>query len=187
MKIMRPRLFWLPNTLSLSRGILAIPMFMAALNDKWVLGFWLLVAALVTDFFDGLAAKKLNAESKLGGNIDRVSDFILASLGGLGLALGAHIITLQWLWAAIPLSLFIGYVKFLTPEKNDLYRITSVFSVLLLFSAWAFAFFGFLGQAYGWAWWYLLPASTVAIAASLLKRHRFRVWFGWMTDRKKRV
>lgn len=171
--------------LSLSRGVLAIPMLVAALNDKWALGFWLLVAALVTDFFDGLAAKKLHAESKLGGNIDRVSDFTLAFLGGLGLALGAHIITLQWLWVTIPLSLFIGYVKFLTPEKSNLYRITSVFSVLLLFSAWAFAFFGFLAQAYGWTWWYLLPVLFVAVTASLLKRHRFRAWFGWITERQK--
>ena len=187
MELMKTRLFWLPNALSLSRGILAIPMFIAALNDEWMTGFWLLIVALVTDFFDGLAAKKLHAESKLGGHFDRLSDFTLALFGTLSLVVGAGILSLHILWFGVPLSLFIGYVKFFCQEGSQLHRMTSVLSILVLFGTWIFVIWGFASQAYGWSWWYPPVTFIVLSAAALLKRHRLRAWFGWIAIRRKRA
>jgi phosphatidylglycerophosphate synthase len=171
---------WVPNALSASRGVFAVLMFIAALQGEWVLGFWLLITALLTDFFDGLAAKKFHAESKLGAHIDRVSDFTLATLGALSLAIGADMLSLMLLWVAIPLSLFIGYVKFFRPEGSAIYRYTSILSILALFGTWIFVIWGFISEAYGWSWVYP-PATFIILAiAALMKRHRLRAWFGWI-------
>lgn len=161
-------------------------MFLAALDGSWVLGFWLLAAALTTDFFDGLAAKKLHAESKIGAHFDRVSDFTVACLGMLALALGANTVSLQLLWLAVPLTLYIGYVKFFrADETTALYRWTSVVSILLLFGSWIFVLWGFAAEAFGWSWWYPFATFVLLTVAALLKRHRLRSWFGWLAERKK--
>jgi phosphatidylglycerophosphate synthase len=171
---------WLPNALSASRGILAIPICIAGAQGEWVLGFWLILAALVTDFLDGLAAKKLRAESVLGGHIDRVSDFLLAALGTVGLVIGADILSLWLVPPALVVSAFIGYVKFFLPEESQVRRITSLFSLSLLFGTWIFIVWGYGWQAYGWSWWYTPLTLILLISAARLKLHRLRYWFGWL-------
>jgi phosphatidylserine synthase len=143
--------------------------------------------ALLTDFFDGLAAKKFHAESKLGGHFDRVSDFLLAALGTMGLVVGAGILSLHILWFAVPISLFVGYVKFLCPEAGLLYRLTSILSVSLLFGTWIFVVWGYAAQAFGWSWWYPLVTFVLLAVSALLKLHRLRAWFGWLLTREKRA
>lgn len=174
---------WLPNTLSTTRGVLALPIYLCGAQHRWTLGFWLLLIALLTDFLDGLAAKKLHAQTVLGGHIDRVSDWLLSVGGALGVVVGAHVLTLWLLVIALPLSAFIGFVKFFTREGTRLYRITSVISVSLLFVVWSFVVWGYLWQAFGWSWFY--PPATLALiaVAARLKRHRLKAWFGWMFTR----
>lgn len=177
------QLRWLPNALSTSRGVLAILVFLLALQHEWVWGFWLVLAALFTDFLDGLAAKKLHAESKLGGHIDRISDFLLAALGTLGLVIGANMLSLHILWLALPVSGFIGYVKFFGTEGTRLYKWTSAFSVTILFITWIFVLWGYMAQAFGWSWLYPPVTFLVLVVAGSLKRHRIRSWFGWLAHR----
>ncbi|MEK7152757.1 MAG: hypothetical protein AAB834_02320, partial [Patescibacteria group bacterium] len=75
----------------------------------------------------------------------------------------------------------------LRPEASLLYRITSIFSILLLFGTWIFVIWGYLTQAFGWSWAYP-PVTFVALtSAALLKRHRLRAWFGWVVVRKKKA
>ena len=171
---------WLPNVLSGSRGILAVPIYLAAAHTAWQLAFWLLVLALITDFLDGLAAKKLHAESTLGGHIDRVSDFLLAASGVAGLIVGAHTLPIWTLYAAVPVSGFIAYVKFFLAEETLVRRITSIFSLSLLFVAWIYIAWGFLTEAFGWSWAYPPVTFVLLATAGLLKRHRLRAWFGWL-------
>lgn len=177
------RFKWVPNALSASRGILAPIIYATAANDNWVLGFWLLVVALLTDFLDGLAAKKLNAQSVLGGHIDRVSDWLLSFFGLLSLVVYADWLGLWLLAIGLPISAFIGYVKFLTREGSRLYRLTSVFSILILFITWSFIVWGYLWQAFGWSWVYP-PITIILIAiAARFKKHRLRAWFGWIVSK----
>ena len=171
---------WLPNALSAARIPLAGLMYGAAMSGRWQAAFWLLVTALVTDFFDGLAAKKLRAESTLGGHIDRVADFCLA-FGGAAALVQKTAMLPEWLLAAgFAWGLFIAYVKFLTPPEGRLSRVTSVFSLASLFAVWIYNAWGFLTQAYGWSWWYVVVTVATLLGAARLKRHRLRSWFGWI-------
>ena len=64
-----------PNILSASRILLALSLL---LFKPFTLFFMLVyIVACLTDAFDGLAARKLNAQSKLGATIDAVADHVL--------------------------------------------------------------------------------------------------------------
>jgi phosphatidylglycerophosphate synthase len=168
---------------------LAFPIYFTGAAGHWKLGFWLLAIALITDFLDGLAAKKLHAQSVLGGHIDRVSDWLLSAAGSLGLIVGAHILSLWLLVVALPLSAFVGYIKIFTPEGTKIYRITAVFSVSLLFITWSCIVWGYLWQAFGWSWAYPILTLISLIIAARLKKHRLKAWFGWIVasrSKKKR-
>ncbi|HSD55824.1 MAG TPA: CDP-alcohol phosphatidyltransferase family protein [Candidatus Saccharimonadales bacterium] len=179
------RLHWLPNALSTSRGVLAFPVCYAAANEYWVVGVWLMLVALLTDFLDGLAAKKLHAQSKLGGHIDRVADFLLAGMGTLGL-IASGVLSAWILLFCIPAAIFVGYVKFLTRAGTKLYRVTSALSVITLFSFWTLILWCLLAKAYGWSWLYPVITLTLLCIAARLKRHRLRAWFGWIKAKAKR-
>lgn len=171
---------WIPNILSSIRAALTFPIFVAALDHNWKLGLLLVAAALLTDFLDGLAAKKFNAITTLGGHIDQVADFLLAASGFLGLMLGTTWLSPWLLVAAVPLSVYIGYVKFLTPTDTKLYQATTSISVSVLFLAWTFVVWGFLFQAFGWSWMYVPATLCLLTGAGFLKRHRLKAWFGWL-------
>jgi phosphatidylglycerophosphate synthase len=177
---------WLPNALSASRGVLSVPIYIVAAQGGWEVGFWLILIALTTDFFDGLAAKKLHAESVIGGHIDRVSDFLLAAMGTLGLIVGANILSVWWVLPAAVISAFIGYTKFFLPEESKVRRVTSLFSLMLLFATWIFIVWGYGWQAYGWSWWYVPITLALLVSAARLKLHRLRYWFGWLFSRPPR-
>jgi phosphatidylglycerophosphate synthase len=175
---------WLPNVLSGSRGVLAFPVYITATQGEWVLGFWLILVALITDFLDGLAAKRLRAESVIGGHIDRVADFLLAAMGTLGLIAGAGIVSWWWVLPAFAVSAYIGYVKFFLPEENNIRRITNMFSVAILFGTWIFIVWGYGWQAFGWSWWYVPITLVLLVSAARLKLHRLRYWFAWLRTRQ---
>jgi phosphatidylglycerophosphate synthase len=165
---------------------MAFPILLTALEGAWVLGFWLVLIALLTDFFDGLAAKKLHAESVLGGHIDRVSDFLLAALGGMGLIFGADLLPA---WVLLPcgvVAVFVGYVKFVLPEEHRLRLIVNPISVTLLFAAWIIVVWGYGWQAFGWSWLYIPITLALLVSAARLKLHRLRYWFGWITGKPPR-
>src|SRR6185436_8705793 len=77
---------WIPNALSITRALLAAPIVVLALKQNWVAACVLLILACLTDFFDGLAAIKLDASSEFGKKIlDPVGDTLMfsAALSGL--------------------------------------------------------------------------------------------------------
>ena len=96
----RPAVFTLPNLLSFSR-LLGVPLFLWLLlgphADGWALA--ILMVSGVTDWADGVLARKLNQMSRLGALLDPVADrlYILATLIGLVLR---HVIPL-WLAAVL--------------------------------------------------------------------------------------
>jgi len=95
-------LAWLPNALSISRIFLMI----AALAAAWfgeARGFLILLGgALVTDFLDGLLARRLHVESELGAQLDSWGDAWVYA--GVPLALWwlwPDIVRREWLWVAL--------------------------------------------------------------------------------------
>jgi cardiolipin synthase len=79
----------LPNVLTLARIIL-VPLFVAAFflpgdSGRWIV-FVLFCLAGVTDVFDGMIARRLNAESSFGRMLDPIADKLIVSAALLMLA-----------------------------------------------------------------------------------------------------
>jgi cardiolipin synthase len=76
-------MFHIPNTITVLR-ILLVPVFAIAFvlpGEAWRLtAFVVFVIAGVSDFFDGLAARKLNAGSDFGRMLDPIADKILVGV-----------------------------------------------------------------------------------------------------------
>ncbi|MCX7821335.1 MAG: CDP-alcohol phosphatidyltransferase family protein [Brevinematales bacterium] len=74
--------FWtIPNILSILRIVLIIPILNQLKIDTETsnfLAFWLILVAYLTDFFDGLIARKFNMISNLGKILDPIGDKLLA-------------------------------------------------------------------------------------------------------------
>ena len=61
---------WIPNLISLVRGFVIAPMVLwYASHQSWKAVFFLMVLGGITDGLDGLLAVKLNARTKIGGQI----------------------------------------------------------------------------------------------------------------------
>ncbi len=169
------RFKWLPNALTISRGVFAIPVCLAAITHAWALGFWLLFLALSTDFLDGLAAKKLHAQSKLGAELDPIADALLI-LGGL---IGLNYTGNFPLWGTAVLVV-IGFAlrskQLLWPKTGSFVVVRSFMSVACMFIGWTFIAWMYATSAFGWSWWYVFVTLTLVAATALLKRHRIRAW-----------
>lgn len=68
-----------PNLLTLLRICVAPFLVAAILDNHYALGFWLFVAAGLTDALDGLLARALHQKSVLGHYLDPVADKLLLS------------------------------------------------------------------------------------------------------------
>jgi phosphatidylglycerophosphate synthase len=176
---------WLPNALTLSRGVLGVVAFVATTNDNWAFAFWVLWLAFTTDFLDGLAAKKLHAQTNLGKQLDRFTDGTLSGLGALGLAAAG---VLPW-WAFVVSGLMAGFLafdRFFIPKTGALHRLRPVLSVGYMLLYWVVLAWAYLTLAYGWSWGYPLITFGVLMIAGLLKRHRLRDWAGAPPKRRAR-
>lgn len=75
----------LPNLISLMR-LLAVPLVVyLVMNERFVAGFWVFVAAGISDAVDGFIAKRFNVSSLLGRYLDPLADkALLVALFVLG-------------------------------------------------------------------------------------------------------
>lgn len=176
--MLQPRHFkWLPNALTSLRYVFAVAVCFATANGRWVLGFWLLVAALLTDFLDGLAAKKLDAKTDFGETFDALADGTLVGAGVLGLGLAGELS--WWVVAAVVAAMLAIGSDRLVPgwtKQDVVWR--KVLSVGSLFIAWIGLAWFFAALAFGWEWWYVAVTVAIGVIASLLKRHRWKAWLG---------
>ncbi|MCX7930471.1 MAG: CDP-alcohol phosphatidyltransferase family protein [Chlorobi bacterium] len=77
----------LPNILSATRLLIAVPLVWAISTDRRTLAIALGMAALVSDALDGFIARRAGADSELGRVLDPVADKVLAAAVGLTLML----------------------------------------------------------------------------------------------------
>ncbi len=85
----------IPNTISVFRIFLVIPVIYLILKDSWESAFILVLLAGVSDGLDGFLARTFHWESKLGATLDPVADKIL--LVALFIVLGFKGVIPQWL------------------------------------------------------------------------------------------
>src|SRR5579871_6531190 len=87
----------IPNILSAARLALAPYLFVLLWRREYQLALAIIILAGITDGLDGLLARKLNANSRLGAYLDPIADKILLSGAFLTLALDGAI----ELWLAV--------------------------------------------------------------------------------------
>lgn len=165
---------WLPNALTLSRSILVLVALSMTLQNRWDIALWLLLAALVTDFLDGLAAKKLHAISAFGEQFDALTDSFVVIVGMVSLSLTGH---LSW-WitiAVLATGLAVGSDRIF---NQPTWRWRAVVAVTCLFLAWIGIVWFYAYLAYGWSWLYVVATVLILIVCGLLKRHRIKAWLG---------
>ncbi len=166
---------WLPNAITATRLLLSVPIFAAVLHERWLLAFLLFLAALATDFLDGLAAKKLQAHSSFGEELDPLADSALVVAGMVGLSVTGH---LSW-WFTVGVLLFgltVGNKWLYAAKTKRGAAIQKVASVSCLFVAWISIVWIFASLAYGWQWWYVPLTLVMLVVLGSLKRHRLRSW-----------
>ncbi len=80
-----------PNVLSLSRMLLAIPLFLALRSDQTAAAGVALCAALLTDLLDGWWARRSGQSTELGRLLDPLADKILVAAALLALTAAGRI------------------------------------------------------------------------------------------------
>ncbi len=73
----QPSPFNFANQLTFARFLLAIVLFVLIAQQMWLAALWIFAAAALTDWLDGLAARRLALGSTLGRNFDPLVDKIL--------------------------------------------------------------------------------------------------------------
>ena len=83
--IRHPVIAHVPNLLSAGRLLATPVLLMAALERRASLFAWLLVACLLSDIADGLIARTLRLESRLGAALDTIADFAVTLVAVVGM------------------------------------------------------------------------------------------------------
>lgn len=71
---------YIPNILTFIRIISVIVGMILLLNNKYEIGIIILIMGTITDFFDGMLARKFNAVSVFGAKLDQISDKLFSLL-----------------------------------------------------------------------------------------------------------
>ncbi len=139
----------LPNAITLSRLVLALPIGWAILSHEPKLALYLIALAGLSDGLDGFLARRCGWQSRLGGVLDAVADkgllvtcFVLLAVEGLapwwlaGLVCGRDLLiaggALAWRW-------LIGVLR---PEPSYLSKVCTLLQILYLLAI--------LAAAAGW-------------------------------------
>lgn len=117
----------LPNTITVIRLILVIPIVWSLLTGHYQLAFYLFVIAGVSDGLDGFLARKLNCISQFGALVDPLSDKLLMVLTYLTLGYLGHLPC--WLVAIVigrDLIIIIGGVAYRVFIEEPVYKATFI-------------------------------------------------------------
>jgi phosphatidylglycerophosphate synthase len=169
------RWIWIPSAVTSLRLLLAAPILIFCLQQEWGWVFWFYIAALSTDFFDGLLARKFHWETKAGAELDGWSDLTLATAAFLGITLGG----------ASPLLLLVStgavgvinhFIRWRADQLPTVAKFSPVMEVSGLFLGIVYLSWSFATLAYGWAWWYIPFTFAILIILGILKRGRIKAW-----------
>jgi phosphatidylglycerophosphate synthase len=163
------QLLWLPNAITSLRYFFAIAIFITATNHLWKLSFIFILIAIGTDFLDGFAAKKLNAQTHFGAELDRIADLALVLSGLTSLAVTMHV---SWWPIAIATAGVVWGETLPTPRWWP----NKIIAVTYLFMAWTIVVWYYADLGFGWSWIYIPITVGVLSFCAYFKKHRIRAW-----------
>lgn len=172
---MRVTIAWLPMGITAIRWVLVVPVAVAAAQQMWALAFWLFVVAMLSDFFDGWAARTFKVSTPHGAVFDAYADGALVSGGLIGLAV-AGIMPVGAVMLVLAAGALIGSRWFFWPKTLPWAGIWLLSAVACLFISWTAITWLFAAQAFGWSWWYVAVTFGLLVLLAVLKRGRIRSW-----------
>lgn len=168
----------LPNALSISRAVLALPIAILALNQEWVLAFWIFALAVATDLVDGSLARALGAETEFGKKwIDPFSDAAMTAGAMSGLVFQTQGLLNFWRWA-FPMLLVGSILKWFKHQdawpaiRRIAVRVSPdcyVGTVAILLNIYAL-------KAFDWAWTGVVLTVPIIVILRWFKEHRRNSW-----------
>jgi cardiolipin synthase len=180
----------LPNLLSISRGLCAVPLIWLITTGQWPQAFWLGLLAGLTDLLDGWLAKRYGWQSRLGAALDGLADKTLLLGAFVALVWAGH---LPGWWLILVLSrdllIVLGTFAYNTlidkikPQPSALGKAATFAQIVLALAVIA-------GHANAWQWieWQpeLLAAAALLTLASGV--HYAVVWSlrGWRVVQGRR-
>ena len=175
MKHSSSRLRWLPNAITSIRLVAIVPLVVCSVLGLWEWALGIYVIALVSDFFDGLAARKLGVSSAFGEQLDGMSDTALGGAVALGLLIGG----------AVPVAVFVaaffGWLSIYLPrhfpkQLPTINALQPMFDVGTLFMTITYSMWTLVTLVYGWSNWYIPATLGILLVLAVLKRRRLRLW-----------
>jgi phosphatidylglycerophosphate synthase len=150
------------NAVTLSRGLLILPVFGLLWARQPTAALSLYVLAALTDVIDGWLARRFKQASEFGAQLDAVVDnlFSLAILGFLALAYPG-LVARQWLAAAVLFGgpvLYLGLSWLMTRRLMMFHVWSAKIGAFLLFCLWPAI------AVTGWTGWLWLSALVVGLS-----------------------
>ncbi len=116
------RVHWLPMALTFSRIVVA-PVLITIMMTNWYWAGWvcavIFVFASITDWLDGLMARKLNAQSVMGQLMDPIADKILV-LAAIVMLLAMGRVDPFMVFLFLGRDIFIGGIRAVAAAKNQI-------------------------------------------------------------------
>jgi cardiolipin synthase (CMP-forming) len=129
---------YLPNAISVARGLAAVPVLWLIIDERWRWAFWVALFAGLSDLLDGWLAKRYGWQSRIGAGLDAIADKLL--LFGIFLALVLiDRLPLWWLILALARDLIIvvgawfynRLIEKLRPEPSWLGKLSTAAQISL--------------------------------------------------------
>jgi phosphatidylglycerophosphate synthase len=149
----------IPNLLSASRYLLAIPAGWLVWQQAWVPAVIVLWIAIATDIADGYLARRLNIQSNLGGLLDHSSDAIFVT------SMLAALASLSLVPVVLPIMVIIAFLQYMLDSKSLSGKPLRSSQLGRYNGICYFIFAGF-------------PVMQITLGITLIPFDLF-IWFGW--------
>jgi cardiolipin synthase (CMP-forming) len=170
---------WIPNAITITRMVVALPLLWLLMNGHYPQAFWLAVLAGASDALDGVIAKLFGWRTVLGGVLDPIADKLLLSVCFFGLWWSLNLPT--WL-VLVDLVILTGayfwwrLVGSFTPEPTGISKMTTLLQIVLI--SLMLAHLSGMDFAQSWVPPLILAtaAMTVASGVDYVVRYGLRAW-----------
>lgn len=166
---------YLPTALTISRAVLGVVVVGLVAADWWAFAFWAFIAALITDFLDGWAARAFKVSTRYGAVLDAHADAALVGCGLIALTMAGIVPLWLVLLVAVIGGLF-GSEWVYWPKNKRLAAARRLTAVSMLFIAWTTIAWLLAREAFGWQVWYVYVTILILVLLAILKRGRIRTW-----------